>query len=335
MINRRYVLASRPTGLPTPDNFRIDEVQLPELKPGQVLVQNKFISVDPGMRGRMSQTASYVASLAIGDPLGLAAAGKVLESRDPSIKTGDWVATYLGWQTHGVVDAAAARRITDLRLSPSTSIGVLGIPGLTAYFGMLDIAQPKTGETAVITSAAGGVGSIAAQVAKIRGCRVVGIAGGPDKCRWLTEELGLDAAIDYRAEPDLSAAIAARCPNGVDIHFENVGNAFVEAVLGNMNRAGRLIISGNTADYNVPAAQRAAIRNTSRIITHRLTIRGLVAFDYADRFPAALAELTEWIIAGRLKYREDIARGFERLPQTFIGLFKGENFGRQIVEIEQ
>ncbi len=333
MINRRFVLASRPTGLPTLDNFRIDEVQLPELKPGQVLVQNRFISVDPGMRGRMSQTASYVASLAIGDALGLAAAGTVLELRDPSLAPGDWVATYLGWQTHGVVDAAAARRISDLRLSPSTSIGVLGIPGLTAYFGMLDIARPKPGETAVVTSAAGAVGSAAAQIAKISGCRVIGVAGGPDKCRWLTEELGLDAAIDYRAEKDLSAAIAARCPDGVDIHFENVGNAFVDAVLPQMNWSGRLVISGNTADYNVPAAEKHGIKNTSRIITHRLTIRGLVAFDYADRFPGALTQLTDWIVEGRLKYRENINQGFERLPEAFIGLFKSENFGRQVVEV--
>jgi NADPH:quinone reductase len=333
MINRRYVLASRPTGLPTLDNFRIDEVELPALKPGQVLVQNRFISVDPGMRGRMSQTASYVASLKIGDPLGLAAAGTVLESRDPSLAPGDWIATYLGWQTHGVVDAAAARRIADKRVSPSTAIGVLGIPGLTAYFGMLDIAKPKPGETALVTSAAGAVGSAAAQIAKISGCRVIGVAGGPDKCRYLTEELGLAAAIDYRAEKDLSGAIATRCPDGVDIHFENVGNAYVEAVLPHMRQFGRLVISGNTADYNVPVAEKPAIRNTSRIITHRLTIRGLVAFDYADRFPEALKQLTDWIVDGRLKYRENIHKGFEQLPQAFIGLFKSENFGRQVVEI--
>ena len=333
MINRRYVLASRPTGLPTLDNFRIDEVELPALKPGQVLVENRFISVDPGMRGRMSQTASYVASLKIGDPLGLAAVGTVLESRDPSLAPGDSIATYLGWQTHGVVDAAAARRIADKRVSPSTAIGVLGIPGLTAYFGMLDIAKPKPGETALVTSAAGAVGSAAAQIAKISGCRVIGVAGGPDKCRYLTEELGLAAAIDYRAEKDLSGAIATRCPDGVDIHFENVGNAYVEAVLPHMRQFGRLVISGNTADYNVPVAEKPAIRNTSRIITHRLTIRGLVAFDYADRFPEALKQLTDWIVDGRLKYRENIHKGFEQLPQAFIGLFKSENFGRQVVEI--
>jgi len=333
MINRRFVLASRPTGLPTLDNFKIDEVELPELKPGQILVQNRFISVDPGMRGRMSQTTSYVASLKIGDPLGLAAAGTVLVSRDAAFAPGDWVATYLGWQTHGVVDAKAARRIADKRVSPSTAIGVLGVPGLTAYFGMLDIAKPKPGETALVTSAAGAVGSAAAQIAKISGCRVVGVAGGPDKCRYLTEELGLDAAIDYRAVKDLSAAIAARCPDGVDIHFENVGNASIEAVLPHMKQFGRLVISGNTADYNLPVAEKPAIRNTSRIITHRLTIRGLVAFDYADRFPEALAQLTDWIVDGRLKYRENINKGFERLPHAFIGLFKSENFGRQVVEV--
>lgn len=333
MINRRFVLASRPTGLPEPENFRIDEVQLAELRPGQVLVQNRFISVDPGMRGRMSQAASYVASLAIGDPLGLATAGTVIESRDPSLSAGDWVATWLGWQTHGVVDGAAVRRISDLRLSPSTAIGVLGIPGLTAYFGMLDIAQPKPGETVVVTSAAGAVGSAAAQIAKIGGCRVIGVAGGVDKCRWLTGELGLDAAIDYRAEKDLTAAIAARCPDGVDVHFENVGNAMLDAVLPLMNRSGRLVISGNTADYNLPTAEKHGIKNTSRIITHRLTIRGLVAFDYADRFGGAVTQLTDWIIGGRLKYREDIEKGFERLPHAFIGLFRGENFGRKAIEV--
>lgn len=332
---QRFVFASRPSGMPTAANFRLEEIELAELAAGQVRIENHFITVDPGMRSRMNGGASYVPGLQFGDRVGLAAVGRVVASMTSDIVVGDWVFSLMGWQDRGIAESRDVRVIRETRLPPSTAAGVLGIPGLTAYFGMLDLAKPVAGETVVVTSAAGGVGSAAGQIAQIHGCRVIGIAGGPEKCRWLTEELGFAAAIDYQASPDIGQALAAACPEGVDILFDNVGNAMVDRVLPHMRNFGRVTISGQTADYVVAPAQRHGIQNTSVIIGKRLTIRGLVAFDYAARFPEALAAIGDWIIGGKLKYREDIDLGFERLPEAFAGLFTGKNFGRKLVELHR
>ncbi len=330
--NRRFVLARRPQGVPVADDFRLETVALPEPAEGQVVVANRFISVDPGMRSRLSAAETYAAPLDLGAVVEGATVGQVAASRNPKFQPGDWVASAFGWQEYGLSDGRGMRKLADDRVPPSTAIGVLGIPGITAYFGLSEIGRVREGETVLVSSAAGAVGSAAGQIAAIRGARAVGIAGGPDKCRWLTDELGFAAAIDRRAEPDLAAAVSRTCPDGVDVLFDNVGNALIDAVLPLMRRGGRIVVSGQVADYNA-GPERPGIVNTQFFITSRLTMAGLVAFDYVRQYPQAWAEMTDWILAGRLKYREDVVDGLEHLPAAFIGLFKGENFGRKLIRL--
>ena len=334
MKNRRVVLAAYLDGAPKESDFRVEEVDAPEPSDGQVLVRNSFISIDPGMRGRLSGKASYTAPVPLGGVLGSASVGQVVASRNPKFAVGDWVAAAFGWQDYGLGDGAGMRKIDSNRVPPSAQIGVLGIPGLTAYFGLLDIGQPKAGETVLVSTAAGAVGSAAGQIAQIKGARAVGIAGGPEKCRWLTEELGFAAAIDRHAEPDIAAAVRRACPDGVDVLFDNVGNTLVDPVLPLMNLHGRIVASGQTADYNVPPEERYGLKNTSFFITSRLKMQGLVVFDAVRGFPQAWAEMTDWIVEGRLKYREDIEVGIERAPAAFVGLFKGDNFGRKLIKLD-
>ena len=333
MKNRRVVLAAYLDGAPKESDFRLEEVDLPELAEGQVLVKNSFVTIDPGMRGRLSGRASYTAPVPLGGVLGSASVGQVVTSRNPKYSQGDWVAAAFGWQAYGVGDGPGMRKVTDLRVPISAQVGVLGIPGLTAYFGLLDIGQPKPGETVLVSTAAGAVGSAAGQIAKIKGARAVGIAGGPEKCRWLTDELGFDAAIDRHAESDIAAAVRRTCPDGVDVLFDNVGNTLVDPVLPLMRQNGRIVVSGQTADYNLEPEQRHGLKNTTFFIVSRLKMQGLVVFDYVRQFPAAWAEMTDWILEGRLKYREDIEDGLEHAPAAFVGLFNGENFGRKLIRL--
>ena len=334
MINRRVVLAAHVSGMPRVSDFRIDAVGQPEPGEGEVLVRNHFASVDPGMRGRLSGEASYTVPVPLGGVVGSATVGRVIASRVDSFTEGDWVAGAFGWQELGLSPGGRGiRPIPEGPISPSAHIGVLGIPGLTAYFGMLDIGEPKVGETVLVSTAAGAVGSAAGQIARINGAFTVGIAGGPAKCRWLTEALGFDAAIDRLAEPDIAAAVARACPDGVDVFFDNVGNSLVDAILPLMKQHGRLVISGQTADYNLRPEERVGLKNTRTFITARLKMQGLVVFDYASAFPKAWAELTGWILDGRLKHREDIVEGLESLPAAFVGLFNGENFGRKLARL--
>lgn len=330
--NRRFVLASRPQGLPVAEDFRLETVELAEPAEGQVVVVNRFISVDPGMRSRLSAAATYAAPLEIGAVIEGATVGQVVASKNPRFQPGDWVAAAFGWQEYGLSDGRGMRKLADDRVAPSTAIGVLGIPGITAYFGLQEIGRVREGETVLVSSAAGAVGSAAGQIAAIRGGRAVGIAGGAEKCRWLTDELGFAAAIDRRAEPDLAAAVARACPDGVDVLFDNVGNALIDAVLPLMRRGGRIVVSGQVADYNA-GPERPGIVNTQFFITSRLIMAGLVAFDYVKQYPQAWAEMTDWILSGRLKYREDIVDGLDHLPAAFIGLFRGENFGRKLIRL--
>lgn len=330
--NRRFVLARRPQGMPVADDFRLETVDLPGPGEGQVVVANRFVSVDPGMRSRLSAAETYAAPLGIGAVIEGATVGQVVASNNPKYQPGDWVASAFGWQEYGLSDGRGMRKLADDRLSPSTAIGVLGIPGITAYFGLSEIGRVKEGETVLVSSAAGAVGSAAGQIAAIRGARAIGIAGGAGKCDWLTGELGFAAAIDRRAEPDIAAAVARACPDGVDVLFDNVGNALIDAVLPLMRRGGRIVASGQVADYNAGAG-RPGIVNTQFFITSRLTMAGLVAFDYVRQYPQAWAEMTDWILSGRLKYREDIVDGLEHLPAAFIGLFRGENFGRKLIRL--
>ncbi len=332
-VNRRFVLARRPDGLPRADDFRLEHAEVPQPGPGQLLVRNRFVSVDPGTRGRLDDRQTYAQPLALGEVIQAATVGTVEASTHPKFEAGDWVAAAFGWQDYAVSDGRGIRVVPDNGLSPSTAIGVLGIPGLTAYFGMLEIGAPKAGETVLVTSAAGAVGSAAGQIAMIQGARVVGVAGGADKCAWLTGTLGFAGAIDHRRVHDMTAAVAAACPEGVDVLFDSVGNAMIDSVLPLMKRGGRIVVCGQMADYNRPLEDTPGLRNTRAFIGQRLTMRGLVAFDHVRQYPEAWARLTDWIHAGRLKYREDIVEGFEKLPEAFIGLFQGSNFGRRLVRI--
>jgi hypothetical protein len=286
------------------------------------------------MRGRLSGEASYTAPVPLGGVVGSATVGRVIASNHDAWPVGEWVAGAFGWQELGLSPGGRGiRRIPEGPIPPSAHIGVLGIPGLTAYFGLLDIGQPKPGETVLVSTAAGAVGSAAGQIARINGALTVGIAGGAAKCRWLTKELGFDAAIDRLAEPDIAAAVARECPDGVDVFFDNVGNSLVDPILPLMRLHGRLVISGQTADYNLPPEERVGLKNTRSFIIARLKMQGLVVFDYARDFPKAWAELTGWIQDGRLKYREDIVEGLEALPAAFVGLFQSENFGRKLARL--
>jgi NADPH-dependent curcumin reductase CurA len=335
MQNRRVVLAAHVAGLPRETDFAIDVVDQPPPAEGEVLVRNHFVSVDPGMRGRLSGETSYAPPVPLGGVVGSATVGRVIASRNAAFADGDWVAGAFGWQELALSNGRGIRKVPAGPIPPSAHIGVLGVPGLTAYFGLLDIGQPKAGEAVLVSTAAGAVGSAAGQIARIKGARAVGIAGGPAKRRWLLEDLGFDAAIDRLAEPDIAAAVARECPDGVDVFFDNVGSSLVDPVLPLMRLHGRIVVSGQTADYNLDADQRVGLKNTRAFITHRLKMQGLVVFDYAAEFPAAWAELTNWILDGRLKYREDIVDGVEALPGAFVGLFKGENFGRKLARLAQ
>jgi hypothetical protein len=319
--------------MPRESDFLIDAVDQAEPGEGEVLVRNHFVSVDPGMRGRLSGEASYTAPVPLGGVVGSATVGRVIASLNQTFAEGDWVAGAFGWQELGLSPGGRGiRRIPEGPIPPSAHIGVLGVPGLTGYFGLLDIGQPKAGETVLVSTAAGAVGSAAGQIARIMGARAVGIAGGPAKCAWL-DELGFDAAIDRLAEGDIAAAVARECPDGVDVFFDNVGNSLVDPILPLMRLHGRLVISGQTADYNLAAGERVGLKNTRSFITARLKMQGLVVFDYAREFPKAWADLTGWIVEGRLKYREDVVDGLEALPASFVGLFKGENFGRKLARL--
>jgi NADPH-dependent curcumin reductase CurA len=299
----------------------------------QLLVRTRFIGVDPGMRARLDEGDSYAPAIPLGSLVEGASVGQVVQSNNPKFAEGDWVATGFGWQEFALSDGRGIRKISDTRVPPQTAIGPLGTPGITAYFGLLEVGKLQAGETVVVSSAAGAVGSAAGQIAAIKGSRAIGIAGGKDKCRWLKDEIGFSATIDRKAEADIGAAIKRECPQGVDILFDNVGNAMVDAVLPLMKRGGRVVVSGQVADYNLAPEKRPGIKNTHVFITHRIRMEGFVAFDYVKQYPAAWADLTDWILAGKLKYKEDIVDGIERVPEAFIGLFNGENFGRKMVRL--
>jgi NADPH-dependent curcumin reductase CurA len=331
--NRQVVLARHVSGAPQEDDFAIRTIETPPPATGEVLVRNHFVSVDPGMRGRLSGEASYTVPVALGGVVGSASVGRVLASRHDEFAEGDWVAGAFGWQELGLGDGRGLRRFEPGSIPPSAQIGVLGVPGLTAYFGLLDICAPKPGETVLVSTAAGAVGSAVGQIARIHGARAVGVAGGEAKRRWLIEDLGFDAAIDRLAEPDLHAAMARACPAGVDVLFDNVGTAFVDTVIPLINRHGRIVVCGQTADYNLGPDERPGLKNTRAFITARLKMQGLVVFDYQADFPAAREQLTAWIGEGRLRYREEVIDGIEALPGAFVGLFRGENFGRRLVRL--
>jgi NADPH-dependent curcumin reductase CurA len=330
--NRRWLLASRPTGEPSIENFTLDEAPVPTPGDGEALVRSHYLSLDPYMRGRMRDAKSYVPPVELGAVMTGGAVGEVVASRDPSLAAGDIVEGLLGWQEYGVLPANQLRRV-DPGLAPiSTALGILGMPGITAYFGLLEIGQPKAGETVVVSAASGAVGGIVGQIAKIKGCRAVGIVGGPAKADYIRAELGYDAAVDYKAGGALTKAVAAACPDGVDVYFDNVGGPVSDAVLTRINFRARIPICGQISQYNLEKPEMGP-RLTGLLLINRARMEGFIVFDFIKRYPEALKQLAEWLKAGDLTYREDVIDGFENMPAALIRLLRGENFGKQLVRV--
>jgi NADPH-dependent curcumin reductase len=332
---QRIVLARHIAGTPSPEDFRLESYELPELKDGQFLVRNRFVSADPGTRSRLSGGASYAGALAIGAPIDGFAVGEVIDTRHDGFPIGQLVTLGAGWSSHSVSNGRGyCAKLPDLDVPSSAWIGVLGVPGMTAYFGLRRIAHLAEGERVLVTSAAGPVGATAGQLAKAWGASSVwGVASLGAKADWLVNEAGFDGVIDYRA-PDFTEQIAAAMPDGIDVLFDNVGNAMIDALLPYMRPRGRIVVSGQVADYNVPILQRHGIQNTDRFITHRLAMQGLVVFDDLPAFPAAQAECADMIKSGHLKMKEVVSDGLASLPDAFCGLFQpGADFGRRLAKL--
>ena len=326
---KHFVLASRPSGEVTPENFRIETVKTPVPKDGEVLVRNHWLSLDPYMRMRMADAKSYAEPQAIGECMIGGTAGEVVESRHPNFAVGDKVVGRLGWAEMGVCDGAMLRKVDTTHIPLSTYLGIVGMPGMTAWYGFSQIMQPKEGETVIVSAAAGAVGSVVGQLAKLRGCRAVGIAGGPEKCAYVVDELGFDACIDYK-RGNLIGDLERAAPNGIDALFENVGGTGFDACLARMNPFGRIALCGLIATYN---GEPMPIQNLRFVLAMRLTMRGFIISEHMDMWPQGLRELGELVATGKLKYRESIAQGIESAPDAFIGLLKGRNFGKQLVKL--
>ncbi|WP_432219087.1 NADP-dependent oxidoreductase [Pseudomonas kribbensis] len=335
-LNQRFVLASRPVGAPTPENFRLEREALPDLEDGQLLLKTLYLSLDPYMRGRMSDAPSYAAPVQIGEVMTGGAVSRVEQSRHPKFQVGDLVVGATGWQSHSLSDGRNIIPIPSGLPSPSMALGVLGMPGMTAYMGLMDIGQPKAGETLVVAAASGAVGSVVGQVAKIKGLRAVGVAGGAEKCKYVVEELGFDACIDHKA-PDFAEQLAKACPKGIDIYYENVGGHVFDAVVPLLNPKARIPLCGLIAGYNATEAPKGpdrlpALQRT--LLTKRVRIQGFIVFDdYGDRQPEFISAMVPWVREGKVKFREDVVDGLEQAPQAFIGLLEGRNFGKLVVRV--
>ena len=332
-VNRQWLLASRPTGMVTEADFSYAETAVPEVTDGTVLIRNLCVSFDPAMRGWMTEDPGYMPPIPLGEVMRASAIGQVVDSRHPAFETGDIVSGQFGWQDYALSTGGGNAFVQKIAVAHPLPryLGVLGGTGLTAYFGLLDVGHPKEGETVVISGAAGATGSVAAQIAKLEGCRVVGIAGGSTKCRWLTEELGLDAAIDYKTE-DLDARLGALCPDGINVYFDNVGGATLETVIAHMSVWGRIVLCGMISGYNA-ATPAPGPRNLFLLITRRIKMDGFLILDYVHRFKEGRRQLSAWLATGKLKAREDVQEGFENIPRTFLRIFQGENIGKQVLKI--
>jgi NADPH-dependent curcumin reductase len=329
-VNRQIQLKSRPEGAPGLDNFELVERPVPEPGEGEVLMRTLYLSLDPYMRGRMSAAKSYAKPAAVGEPMVGGTVGEIVASRNPKFSVGDIVLGYGGWQEYALSSGTALRKLDPAAAPVSTALGVLGMPGMTAYVGLLEIGQPKPGETVVVAAASGAVGSVVGQIAKIKGCRAVGIAGGADKCRFVTGELGFDACVDHRA-PDFARALEAACPKGIDVYFENVGGAVQQTVWPLLNDFARIPVCGLIAQYNSPTPMPGP--DMFSVLRKRLMLRGFIVSDFAAKQGDFLREAGEWVRAGRLKYREDIVDGLAQAPAAFLGLLQGKNFGKMLVRV--
>ncbi|WJR75415.1 NADP-dependent oxidoreductase [Bradyrhizobium sp. NP1] len=331
---KRVVLASRPVGEPKPSDFRIEEFAPASPGEGQVLLRTIWLSLDPYMRGRMSDAPSYAAPVPIGGVMEGGAVSEVIASNNPAFAKGDIVQARTGWQTHALSDGKGLVKV-DPKLAPiSTAVGVLGMPGMTAYVGLLEIGKPQAGETVVVAAASGAVGSAVGQIARIKGARAIGIAGGKDKCDYVKRELGFDDCLDHR-DPELAAKLKGACPKGIDVYFENVGGAVFDAVFPLLNPFARVPVCGLIAHYNDTEAKPppwagVLMRN---VLTKRLTIRGFIVSDFAARHADFLRDMSSWVREGKVKYREFVTEGLENAPSAFMGLLKGANFGKQLVRV--
>jgi len=336
LVNRQIVLASRPAAEPTVDNFRLVEQPVPELADGQVLVRHHYLSLDPYMRGRMNEGKSYAQPQPLDAVMIGGTVGEVVASRNAAFAVGDKVVGMGGWQEYAVIDASqrgVLQKVDTTHVPLSAYLGAVGMPGVTAWYGLVKIIAPKAGETVVVSAASGAVGGAVGQLAKVRGARVVGLAGGPDKCRQVVEELGFDACIDYRQYPDvrsLSAALKEACPNGIDGYFENVGGIILDAVMLRANAFARVAMCGMIAGYNGQPIPMAA---PQLILVNRMKIEGFIVSEHMEVWPEALKELGTLVATGKLKYRETVAQGLAAAPEAFLGLLKGRNFGKQLVKL--
>ena len=330
MENRRVVLASRPSGWVSEDNFRIESAPLPRPGEGEVLVKNLWLSLDPYMRGRMSEAKSYVKGVDIGEVMVGQTVGEVLESRHPVFQNGDRVLTQSGWQLFANVKGEELSKVRETSAPLSYYLGCLGMPGMTAYFGLKEIGQPKAGETVVVSAASGAVGSVVGQLAKLWGARAVGIAGGSRKCGYVVEELGFDACVDYQAG-NLYRDLKAACPKGVDVYFENVGGEILDALLRVMNTYSRIVVCGLISEYN--ATEPYGYKMIRSVLVNRIRMQGMIVFDWKDRYGEALKALGGYLAEGKLKYRESVVEGIDNAPKGLIALLRGGNFGKQLVKL--
>lgn len=329
MHNQQIILASRPEGWVTPENFKLIEAEIPTPGPGQVLIKNHWLSLDPYMRGRISEAKSYARGVNIGELMVGSTVGEVIASHSPEFAVGDAVLAACGWQLFAAMDARAVTKINTHQVSPTAYLSVIGMPGITAWTGLIDICQPKEGETVVVDAASGAVGSVVGQLAKLRGCRVVGIAGGQKKCAYVLNELGFDACVDHRS-PDFARELALALPNGIDCLFENVGGAIFEQLLTHMNVFSRIALCGMVSEFN---REPHAYRTLRSILINRIRVQGFIVSDHLETWPAIRESLYALVVDGRLKYRESVVEGLARAPEAFVGLLKGENFGKQLIKL--
>jgi hypothetical protein len=329
---RQVLLRRRPVGLPVPEDFEIVDLPAPALGDGDVLRRTIYLSLDPYMRGRMSDEPSYATPVALGQVMGGHTVSEVVESKNPAYTAGDIVAGYDGWRDFAVSKGGDVRKLDPASAPVSTALSVLGMPGMTAYVGLLDIGQPRPGETVVVSAASGAVGSVVGQIARIKGCRAVGVAGSPEKCEYVVRDLGFDACVNYKAA-DFRAALAAACPNGVDVYFENVGGAVFAAVLRLINQGARMPLCGLIADYN--ATEPPAGPNLRPLLVKRAMIKGFIITDHEDRRSSFLRECSAWVREGKIKYREHIVEGLEHAPAALLKLFDGTNFGKLLVRVSE
>ena len=333
-VNRQWLLVNRPPGWPRESDFKLAQSPVPEPGPGQLLARVLWLSVDPYMRGRMRDVKSYAPPVPLGGVMEGGTVARVVASKQPRFKVGDLVEGRLGWQDYALSDGKGLRAIDPALAPVSTALGVLGMPGLTAYFGLLEICRPKAGETVLVSGAAGAVGSLVGQIARIQGARAVGIAGTDDKVRWIAGELGFDAAFNYKTVPNYGAKIAELCPKGVDCYFDNVGGEITDAVFPLLNTGARVAICGQISQYNLEKPEQGP-RLLWHFIRQQLRVEGFLVFQFAERYKQGLEQLAQWVGSGRLRYRETVVEGLEHAPTAFLSMMRGENLGKQLVHVAE